>query len=178
LITLLLVLFAVIAMGTLFTFVRGAVPQSESITNLESLLHPVDLSAFLNLTNLQETEFLHSTLAPASFRRLHRHRTLVALKYLKSLSWNAAVLLRCGELARRSSDQQVAEAGRELADTALRTRILVLRAYLKLAPQVLIPSHYGASYPELISDYAELKQRFGLLASREPLTERRYLSQT
>jgi hypothetical protein len=171
-------LFSIVALATFFIALRGAVPQSDTIECLESLLQSVDLSAFLNLTDPREAEFLRATLPPASYRRLARARIRAALKYLTCLSRNSAVLQRIGELARRSSDQAIADSGRELANTALRTRILILRAYWRLAPQLILPAYGAASDPRILSDYEELKRRFGSLAStQQPLVASRFLSQ-
>jgi len=177
-ITLSLVLFSLVAFATFIIVLRGAVPQSDSIERLESQLQSVDLNAFLNLTDAREAEFLRTTLPPTTYRRLTRARIRAALKYLKCLSRNSAVLQRIGELAGRSSDQLVADSGRELANTALRTRILILRAFWKLAPQLILPAYGVASDPRILSDYEELKRRFGSLASKQqPLVVSRFLSQ-
>jgi hypothetical protein len=176
LITILFVLFSTIALVT-FIAVRGSVPQSETIEGLESLLQTVDVAAFLNLTSNEETAFLHSRLSPRSFRRLHRLRTWVTFKYLRLLSWNAAVVMRIGELASRSTDPSIAQSGRDLANAALRTRLLTLRAFLKLIPQLILPSYDRAANPQLVADYTELKVRFGLLASlQQPLVASRSVS--
>jgi hypothetical protein len=176
--TLFLVLFSIVALGTYFIVTRGAVPKSESIESLESSLRAVDLAAFLNLTDTGETEFLRTVLSPESFRRVARMRIRAALKYLKRLSWNSAVLQKIGEVAARNPDQAIAASGRELANTALRTRILILRAYYKLVPQLVFPSHSTRSDSSLLSDYEELRHRFGALAAvQQPLDASRFLSQ-
>jgi MYXO-CTERM domain-containing protein len=165
LITLLLVLLAVAAIIPFVFAARSAVARSESIEQLESRLHSVDLEAFLNLTSSRDLDFLQSQLAPSSFRRVNRLRIRATLKYLKSLSWNSAVLMKIGELAGRSPDPVIADSGRELAQIALRTRMLALRAYWKLAPQFILPGHDGVADVHLMSNYTELREHFGRLVS-------------
>lgn len=159
------VLFSVMALVTFLLSTRGSVPKSQNIETLEARLRAVDLGAFLTLTNPRDAEFLHDTLQPAAFRRVHRLRTRAALKYLRTLSWNAAILMQIGELARRNPDQSLAEAGRDLAETALRTRILILRAFLKLAPHLVVPMYSNAPEAQLLSDYSEMSRRLTLLTA-------------
>jgi hypothetical protein len=174
----LLVLFPVIALATFFILTRGTLAQSDNIGELESSLRAVDLCAFLNLTDDRETEFLRSVLPPGRYRHVARLRIRAALKYLSCLSWNSAVLQKIGVIAGRSPDQAIAASGRELANIALRTRILVLRTYCKLVPQLVVPSYSTTSDTRLLSDYEELRHRFGALAAvQQPLAVSRILSQ-
>jgi hypothetical protein len=153
------VLFSTLALVAFALSIRHAVPKSETIETLEARLKSVDLRAFLTLTDRCDAEFLQHSLHPAALRRLLRLRARASLKYLNDLSWNVAILLRIGELASHSKDQSIADAGRELAGTAFRTRILILRACLKLAPQLVIPSYASAPGTQLLSDYLELSRR-------------------
>ena len=154
-----LVLFSTVALVTFLLSVRNAVPKSENIESLEARLKSVDLRAFLTLTDHRDAEFLHHSLQPAALRRLLRLRARASLRYLTDLSWNVAILLRIGELASHSTDQSIAEAGRELAGTAFRTRLLIMRAFLRLAPQLVIPTYTNAPGSQLLSDYLELSRR-------------------
>lgn len=156
------VLFSVTALVT-FLLSNGSASKSQNIEALEARLRAVDLGAFLILISPRDAEFLHDSLQPAAFRRVHRLRTRATLKYLRTLSWNAAILLRIGELARRNADQSVAEAGRDLAETALRTRILILRAFFKLAPHLVVPTYTNAPEAQLLSGYSEMSRRLTLL---------------
>ena len=160
------VLFSTVALVTFLLSIRHAVPKSENIETLEARLKSVDLRAFLTLTDRRDAEFLHHSLQPAPLRRLLRLRARASLRYLKDLSWNVAILLRIGELAAQSTDQSIAEAGRELAGTAFRTRLLILRAFLRLAPQVVIPTSASAPGSQLLSDYLELSRRLTFVTHR------------
>jgi hypothetical protein len=79
------------------------------------------------------------------------------LNYLSAVSRNAAILLRIGDLASQSEDQEISRSGRELSNTALRTRILALRTYLRLIPEWLFPSARPLR-PDLVPHYDELKR--------------------
>jgi hypothetical protein len=161
-----LVLFSTVALVAFLLSISNAVPKSENVENLEGRLKSVDLRAFLTLTDRRDAEFLYHSVQPAALRRLLRLRAWASLKYLKDLSWNVAILLRIGELASQSTDQSIADAGRELAGTAFRTRLLILRAFLKLAPQLVIPTYASAPGSQLLSDYLELNRRLTFVTHR------------
>ena len=160
-----LVAVVIVVIGLLFWAIRGSAPRTTGPENLEAQLRPVDLPAFLNLTDTSETDYLQHALPPSRFRRVQRVRILAMFRYLDALSHNSAILIRMGDLASRSSDPQVAESGRALSDTALHTRLLVLRAYLTLVPRLIYPMPKGAWRPGVITDYEQLKRCFLHLAS-------------
>ena len=139
------------------------VSKSESIDGLEAQFKSVDIDAFLTLIDRRDTEFLRQTLQPAAFRRLHRLRTRAALKYLQRLFSNVSILLQVGELASHNGDAATAEAGRVLSDTALRTRLLILRAYLSLVPHLAIPMYSTTGIGQLFYDYSEMGRQLARL---------------
>lgn len=160
-----LVAVAIVVIGLLFWAIPGAAPRTTGPENLEAQLRPVDLPAFLNLTDTSETDYLQRTLPPSRFRRVQRLRILAMFRYLNALSHNSAILIRMGDLASRSFNPQVAQSGRVLSDTALHTRFLVIRAYLMLIPSLVYPMPKGAWRPDVITDYEQLKRSFMQLAS-------------
>ena len=122
--------------------------QGRGITSPEELAKqtkPVDLESFRNLLDPEETAFLRSHLPSREFRALQRERLRAAAEYVSRVSHNAAVLSRFGEAARLSDDPEVAAAGRELAEQAIRLRgvSLLLRANLRLGtflPSTRLPA--------------------------------------
>jgi hypothetical protein len=62
-----------------------------------------------------------------------------AVEYVQCVAHNASVLLRLGEAARLSADPEIAQAGRELVESALRIRIYALSAGLKLRVSMVMP---------------------------------------
>ncbi len=160
-----LAVIALAAIGLVVWTTHGSIPRDASTEELESRLHQIDLSAFQNLTDPAETSFLAQSLPPRAFRRVQRRRIFAALQYLNALSANAAILVRMGDLASRSEDAEAAESGRALSNTALRTRLLVLRAYCYLLPQWFFPSTRQVWGPSVVAHYDELKRRLVHLVS-------------
>jgi len=136
---LLITAIAVALLAILWFAVRGRSAAVTDLSDIESLTKPVDLEAFRNLVDPEEEEYLRSNLSAADFRSVQRERLLAAVDYMTGVSKNAAVLLRLGELARRSSDAEVAVAGQDLVNNALYLRSYVLLAILKLRLRVLLP---------------------------------------
>lgn len=149
---------ALAAIGLVVWVVRGSIPRDATVEELESHLQQVDLRAFQNLTDRTETLFLAESLAPRRFRSVQRRRIFATFHYLNALSANAAILMRMGDMASRSTDSEIAESGRTLSNTALRTRLLVLRAYCYLVPQWLFPTTRQVWRPSVVTHYDELKR--------------------
>ena len=156
---LLIVILAVFALAAV-ALVAWAIrtPRFSRVDELESSLHQIDLPAFLNLTDPDEVSYLARSLPPRSFRRVQRQRIIATFHYLNALSTNAAILMRIGDLAANSDDPETAQSGRALSDTALRTRLLVLRAYGQLIPQWFFPSAEKAWSAPVVMHYDELKR--------------------
>ncbi|PYX42948.1 MAG: hypothetical protein DMG81_00620 [Acidobacteria bacterium] len=138
-ITLLLLVLAVLTLALFF--LRGVGPE---ITLDEALLsehiQPVDVDAFCNLINAEEEEYLRSNLSLDEFRIIERQRLRAAVDYLLSLSHNAALLLHLGQSAKRSPDERIAQAGRDLVDNALPLRVFCVLAICKLYLQIIFPT--------------------------------------
>lgn len=138
-VTFILVLVVIVA---LLAGVRLVTKQSASI-NPEELprhLRTVDIEAFRNLVDPAEREYLRRNLPPAQFRQIHRERLRAAIDYIQGAMHNAAVLSRMGELARRSTDASIAEAGEKLIQSALQLRLQGLRAVVKLYIAIILPN--------------------------------------
>ena len=130
------------AVLALIYFVLGGFRAARTPPRMDTLIQsiePVDLEAFRNLTEPSEEEFLRMALSPAAFRSLQRERLRAAIDYLAGVSHNAAILLQMGQVARRSEDPQVAEAGSRLTDDALRLRIYSMMAICKLGLRYAFP---------------------------------------
>jgi hypothetical protein len=115
--------FVALAVLLLLLYLEGG--HNASIQRLDDLAgctRPVDLNAFRNLMDPKEEDFLRSNLLPRDFRAIQRERAISAIDYILNAMHNAAVLLRLGEAATRSSNQSIALAGRRLAENAIRLR--------------------------------------------------------
>jgi hypothetical protein len=161
---LIIVLLALVALLFLMRLAKGHAVAIQGPDDLRSQIRPVDIQAFRNLTAPQEEEFLRNSLAPADFRSIRRERLRAALEYVFCVANNAAVLVRMGEEARRSSDPSVAEAGQKLVDSALRLRLYAFQAMAKLYLAMIFPGARGSSN-ELAEQY-ERMTRQGLLLGR------------
>jgi methylaspartate ammonia-lyase len=138
-ITVILVIFALLALLGLVAVARGRSEQITDVAALEGKLRPVDVVAFSNLVDSDEEEFLRKNLPAAIFRTVHRERIRAAVEYVECVAQNASVLLRLGEAARTSVDPEIASAGRELLELALRIRIYCLAAGIKLRARMVLP---------------------------------------
>ena len=140
--TLVLVTLVSVALAILFLLLYLEGGHRASIHRLEDLAgrtRPVDIDAFRNLMDPKEDDFLRDNLPPREFRKIQRERTRSAMDYILNTMHNAAVLLRLGEAAWRSSDPNVALAGRQLVESALRLRAYALLSVAKLGLRLVLP---------------------------------------
>jgi hypothetical protein len=140
---------------------RGPGRAITSPEELAKQTQPVDLESFRNLLDPDETDFLRSHLPPREFRSLQRERLRAAAEYVGRVSHNAAVLSRFGEAARLSEDPELAAAGRQLAEQAIRLRGLSFLVMADLRLGTLLPS---TSLPA--SRLVESYQKIDFLAAR------------
>jgi len=133
--------------------------RSQPVTKLEDLAgktRPVDIEAFRNLIDPDEEEFLQANLSGAAFRAVQRERLRAALDYVGCATHNAAVLLRLGEAALRSPDPEIARAGQQLVDSALRLRLYASLCMLKLWVGIALPEAH-LSPGRLLDSYQHLR---------------------
>jgi hypothetical protein len=134
--------FTVLALLLLFSILylaRTHPTTSGDLDQLAAQLRPVDLRAFRNLMAPSEEQYLRENLPLRQFRMIHRERMLAASEYVRSAAQNAAILVRLGEAARRSSDTEVVAAAEKLLDNALRLRLYAFRTVPRLYLAILFP---------------------------------------
>jgi hypothetical protein len=151
-------LFVVVALAAVVFLLRVARGQSSTVNDLEELperAQPVDLEAFRNLIDQREEEYLRNQLPAGDFRRVQRQRLRAACEYVGRAAQNAAILVRLGEAARRNPEPEIAQAGQELVDKALRLRLYALLAQAKLRARILMPGARLSSAP-LLDRYQNL----------------------
>jgi hypothetical protein len=102
-------------------------------------LQLIDVEAFRNLVDPQETDYLRHRLPAPEFRRVQRERLRATAVYVRVAGRNAAVLALLGQEALSHSDRQTAEAARQLVDSAL-----LLRRHAALA---LIRTYVSSVWP-------------------------------
>jgi hypothetical protein len=163
-----LVLLACLALAWFVYRMRSTHAASALETDLSERFCSVDLEAFRNLVDQEEEAFLRANLAPAEFRRIQRQRLRAAIDYVGGVSQNAGLLLKLGQFNRSSPDPRVAEAGRELVDSASRLRISSFLAGTKLYGRILFPAA-GLETAAIVGQYEQTKERAALLARlRDP----------
>jgi hypothetical protein len=151
----------------LLLYVEGG--QNSSVNRMEDLAgrtRPVDLEAFRNLVDAEEEDFLRASLSRREFRAVQRERIRAAVEYIRNTAHNAAFLLRLGEAATRSHDPRIAQAGRQLMDSALRLRAYALLSGARLYVRMVFPEA-RFSYGQLVDNY----QRLSALASQLALMQ-------
>ena len=154
--TLILALFGLLMMAVLLLAVRGQSVVVHSLQELEGRTQPVDLDAFRNLTDPREEEYLRQNLAPGDFRSAQRERLRAALGYVRRAAYNASILLRLGEAARRNADPEIARAAGELVESALWLRLYALQAVVLLYARIVFPDARWTFGP-MASDYQSLR---------------------
>ncbi|HKN35514.1 MAG TPA: hypothetical protein VJX16_19910 [Terriglobales bacterium] len=137
--TLVLIAIAILALAFFFGMLRGRAAAVPDVSDLRDQVRPVDLAAFRNLVDPDEESYLREHLPRGEFRAIRRERLRAGIDYVQCVVANAVLLLRVGEAARRSQDPEVAAAGQELVNSALRLRIYALLAQGKLYARILIP---------------------------------------
>jgi len=158
-------ILVVIAGLTLFFFVvaiRGYRVAPFESSKVAERLREVDLEAFRNLVDPDEEQYLRVHLPPREFRVIQRRRMRAALDYIGGVSHNAAILLQIGQAARVSSDQRVAEAGRQLVDDAVRLRLYSFVAGAKLCTRMAFAGT-GRESLRIVESYQTISHRAALL---------------
>jgi hypothetical protein len=149
-----------------------------SVVGMEDLAgqtRPVDIDAFRNLIDPAEDDFLRASLPPGEFRAIQRERIQSALDYIRRSTHNAACLLRLGETASRSPDPRIAQAGRQLIESALQLRAYALLSTVKLRARMALP-RARFSYGRLADNYQQLSGLAGQLALMQHPTHASRLS--
>lgn len=151
-----LVSLALLTLVYLLLAVHGRSAGLNTTSELPQHTSPIDVEAFRNLVDADEDRFLQAVLDPAEYRELHRVRVLAAIHYV-AMAWrNAGVLLAWGERARRSTDPEIARAGQQMVDLAIRFRIYFLPVVVNLWTSCLLPGAPVHS-TALLDHYQKLK---------------------
>ncbi|MGA9800007.1 MAG: hypothetical protein WBQ68_13440 [Terriglobales bacterium] len=169
-------IFLALAILVVLLYLEGG--QHSPVKRLEDLqghTRRVDLDAFRNLVDPAEDDYLRAHLLPRQFRAIQRKRMLAALEYVQNSAHNAAFLLRMGEAASRNADPRVAQAGKELTNSALRLRAYVLLFSAQLYVRMIFPQG-RLSYGGLADSYQSLSALAGRLILMQHPTQAARLS--
>jgi hypothetical protein len=133
-----LVVLAFVALWVLLRLAKGNSVVLSS-DQLIQKIRPVDIAAFRNLIDPNEEQFLRANLPASDFRKIHRERLLAAADYVSGAAQNAVLLLKMGEMARRSPEPSIAEAGEKLVENAIRMRLYAMQASIRIYIAIVLP---------------------------------------
>jgi hypothetical protein len=153
--TLVILTLAVLSLFLVWKILFPGLPQIRTLDDWESNKHDVDLAAFKLLLEPSEEQFLSESLFPAHFRRFQRARCTLALRTLKLVGINAAMLMKLGHLARVGANPGLAKGADELVSRALRLRVNLLFVQVYLWVKWLFPG-WKLSVPAFAMPYEEL----------------------
>jgi hypothetical protein len=156
-ITIFLVIGIVPALIFVLYIARRRVLSGQSYDELSRQLAPVDIAAFRNLVDPNETQYLREKLAPAAFRAVQRQRQIAALAYVKAVAHNAVLLIAMAKPARTSAHPEVASTAQKVVEQALQLRIRSL---------LLIPNLWaGIALPRLTVAGSSIADRYQNVSS-------------
>jgi hypothetical protein len=122
---------SLLCMALMLFTARGPSLVGRTVELLEREIVPVDITAFQNLIDPGEQEFLRFSLPTKIYRRLQRERILVCIAYVHCCARNAAVLIRLGEIAGENPNPEIRATGKQLTRQALRMRVFAIGAVPK-----------------------------------------------
>jgi hypothetical protein len=132
--TLIVILLALCAMGLFYTAARSRKKRATQH------IRPIDMKAFHAITSRDDEIFLRRRLPRSEFSLLKRKRIRVTALYVKRMSNNAAIVMRMGEMSRTSANPDVAHLAAQISDTASQIRIQCIVAFVKLSIEFAVPS--------------------------------------
>ena len=127
-----------LAFGLVFALYRLAVGTNGS-GDSKPVIESLDVSAFNNLIDPSEEDFLRQELPPPVFRTIQRLRLRAALEYVSCASRNAAVLIRIGKSMGAESGNPHGEQASDLANAAVQLRFLSLLVLCLLWIKIAFP---------------------------------------
>ena len=129
--------------------------------------HKVNVDAFRLLVDPNEAAYLCKSVPNVEFRRLQRLRIALALRAVRTMASNAALLMRVATLARQADDSEIASAADRLMFLSFRVRMNALVAELYLLLKWVFPV-WGINVPMPIERYQRLLQNCDwILAGRQ-----------
>jgi hypothetical protein len=152
-----LVAFALLTLILAFWAFRGG-PQIRNLSELEQHADPVELRLLANLVDPVQERFVRERLSRLQFFQFKIMRFRAANRYIACISRNAALFLSIGRSAAKNPAPEIAVAGHQLAEAALRVRLYAHLARLSLAVQILYPSPFS-SLTLLMRNYDTTKAR-------------------
>jgi hypothetical protein len=161
-------MFLVVGLGLvawIFAMVRsGSGAPILRVQDLEGRIETVDLIAFRNLIDQDETELLRTQLPSRAFRKIQRLRIRAAIAYVRSVYRNAGVTIRLAEQLISTPDRIIKEEAQQIQDLSVQARIYAMKSLLKLQISLLLPSA-AFSIQEVAVSYSNVAERIESLCS-------------
>jgi hypothetical protein len=139
-ITILFIGFGVFSLVLLLYVARRRRATVASYASLIERLDPVPVGALLNLLDPAQLTYLERALPNHQYARVQWLRTRALFGYFRAIHKNAGIFLRCANAAAQSERPEIAEAGRELLELAMFTRVQSLRALFQLMLARIVPT--------------------------------------
>jgi hypothetical protein len=127
--------------------------------------HKVNLDAFRLLVDPDEAAYLWKSVPEVEFRRLQRKRTALALRSVRIMFSNAALLMRVATLARQADDSVTANAADRLMFLSFRVTMNALVAEVYLLLKWIFPA-WGIRVPMPLERYERLLQNCDWILAR------------
>jgi hypothetical protein len=158
------VLFALLAAVFVALVARKRAPGDVSYSVLLNQLEPIDVPSLRNLIDTRDTEFLKANLDSGAVARLERKRNRALIVYVRRILHNTEILMMCADAASRSEITEIATAGSDLRNLAMRTRMRALSTLALLYGAMVFPS-LSAGVPQTVAGYTDIRQHSDNLLS-------------
>ena len=119
--------------------------------------HQVNVDAFRLLVDRDEAFYLWKSVPEVEFRKLQRKRTALALRSVRLMVSNAALLMKVATLARQADDSETANAADRLIFLSLQVTVNGLVAEVYLVLKWIFPA-WAIRVPMPLERYERLVQ--------------------
>src|SRR5713226_6868597 len=127
--------------------------------------HKVNVDAFRLLVDPDEAAYLWKSVPEIEFRKLQRKRTALALRSVRMMVSNAALLMKVATLARQADDSETANAADRLMFLSFWVTMNALVAEVYLLLKWISPA-WTISVPMPLERYERLLQNWDWILAR------------
>jgi hypothetical protein len=153
--TLLILAVAFLVLVFAYALLRGGHAELRNEQDWEEKKHAIDVQIFRTLLDRKEEAQLRSSLSQNQFATFQRRRIRLALRMLRLVDENAAMLMGLGRLVRMKRDPALKQQVDEFITTAFQLRLNLLMARFCLYLKWLFPS-WTVSLPAFDMRYQHL----------------------
>jgi hypothetical protein len=164
--TIIVVCTILVLLALLWQLARASATGNDPVRSWETRGRKVNLDAFRLLVDPTQGNYLWRSVPKAQFRKLQRKRITLALRFVRTMDSNAALLLSVATGARQAEDQSIVSAADRLMYLAYEVRINALVAEFCLALRWILPSS-TISVPMSVERYQRLLENCDWILSRQ-----------